>query len=318
VVLMSAPDGRVDAHGGTLAKLNENAKALSQSIPLFPFTRHPTEDFNCCARQFGARRQGGRRKHAGVDLKFPPETPIRAIDDGRVVEAPALFYQGTLAFAVDHGWCVARYGEISSAAPAFRRVGALVRRGEIIAHVGQLNSGNSMLHLELCTGTGNGPFTVRERLPFQRRADLLDPMEFMRAAVLTDATEHLGNARVGHRVASLLNVRSEARLDAPILIKLPPGRYFDKRWHSPIETEGGPGGEAHIDQATSILRDKLEGVRRNIEGIAESTAMQTAVSRYNGGRGLLPPNSDVGTTGGDYMNDVWARARYYAEEEDWA
>jgi hypothetical protein len=45
--------------------------------------------------------------------------------------------------------------------------------------------------------------------------------------------------------------------------------------------------------------------------------LQAAVSRYNGGHGLLPPRSDEGTTGGDYMNDVWARARYYAEEEDW-
>jgi hypothetical protein len=635
VVLMSSPDGRVDPNGRTLAKLNENAKDLPQSIPLFPFTRYPTEDFNCCARQFGAGRRGGR-KHAAVDLKFAPDTPIRAIDDGTVEVAPSPFYEGTKAFAVDHGWCVARYGEIRKAAPGFGRVGASVKRGEIIAYVGELDSGNSMLHLELYTGTGRGPLTDRSRLPFQRRGDLLDPMDFIRAAVLTDPTEHAGNARVGHRVVSFLNVRSEARLDAPILIKLPPGQYFDvladvtgdaygpngstrtdwveidvdgtrgfaaayfvervstgpdgppgstdptdplaqvgayarvgarvesilnlrerpdlaasvkarlqsgtlleiaerlegeaydavgvprtdwlkvtadgeegyvaafyvdpvprtgrtnsqvttglrvrsepdtdglrlallapgtsftvlrgvtgepydvsgtehqvwyeivhdggrgyvaaayvdlldpmapadpnailfsyepkgasddtarqdnlpaqgihgvrasnamartdwprlagyeaifietaerydlppallaaiasretrggaaldregwgdrgnafgimqvdKRWHSPIETEDGPGGEAHIDQAAGILSDKLDGVWRQVEGISDSRALQAAVSRYNGGHGLLPPRSDEGTTGGDYMNDVWARARYYAEEEDW-
>jgi len=37
----------------------------------------------------------------------------------------------------------------------------------------------------------------------------------------------------------------------------------------------------------------------------------------HGGAGLPPPNSDKGTTGGDYMNDVWARARFYARFEDW-
>jgi hypothetical protein len=87
----------------------------------------------------------------------------------------------------------------------------------------------------------------------------------------------------------------------------------DKRFHSPLETEDGPDGEAHIQQATQILRDKLDGVNRNHEGLSDSQALQAAVSRYNGGRGLLPPNSDEGTTGDDYMNDVWARARYIAE-----
>jgi murein DD-endopeptidase MepM/ murein hydrolase activator NlpD len=228
VVLISNPDGRVDPNGQTLAKLNENAKGLPQSIPLFPFTRHPTADFNCCARQFGAPRSGGKRKHAAVDLNFPPGTPIRAIDDGTVEREQAPFYDGTNSFEVDHGWCLARYGEISRVAPGFNRKGAKVKRGEIIAYVGQLRStGNSMLHLELYSGTSTGGLTDRNRMPYQRRADLLDPMDFIRAAVLTDAGQQDGNARVGHRVTSFLNVRSDSKANASIVIKLPPGQYFD-------------------------------------------------------------------------------------------
>jgi soluble lytic murein transglycosylase-like protein len=91
----------------------------------------------------------------------------------------------------------------------------------------------------------------------------------------------------------------------------------DKRFHSPIEPEGGHAGKAHIQQATEILRDKLDGVNRHVEGLSDSQSLQAAVSRYNGGSRLLPPRSDEGTTGGDYMNDVWARARYYAKVVTW-
>ena len=91
----------------------------------------------------------------------------------------------------------------------------------------------------------------------------------------------------------------------------------DKRFHQ-VEVEGGPAGQKHIDQATAILQDKLEGVERQFNNLSGSAQLQTAVSRYNGGRRFAAPNSDEGTTGGDYMNDVWARARYYARVEGWS
>lgn len=83
-------------------------------------------------------------------------------------------------------------------------------------------------------------------------------------------------------------------------------------------TQGGPAGQAHINQATGILASKLKIVRQSLSDLGEVEQLATAVSRYNGGAGKRPPNSDQGTTGGDYMNDVWARARFYAREEDWS
>ena len=91
----------------------------------------------------------------------------------------------------------------------------------------------------------------------------------------------------------------------------------DDRNPFPIVREGGPSGQPHINQATSILRDKLVAVSRRFPDITKVEQLAAAVSRYNGGKGLPPPNSDQGTTGGDYMNDVWARARFYARVESW-
>jgi len=622
-------DGRIDPAGRTLAKLNENARGIAPKIPLFPFTRPATHDFNTGARFFGAPRDNGKRKHAGVDLKMPPDTPIRAMEDGVVAQAPRTFFQSTQAFTIDHGIFLARYCEIRTTAPGVGSVGAKVKKGDVIAFVGKLDSGNSMLHLELYTNTVSGELS-NSTLPFRRRSDLLNPMDFVRAATMTSVSVPAeGNATVSPRVTTSLRVRDKAKLSgSKVVANLAPGSSFDvlgtvtgdaypthegennewvevdlgsakgfaaafyvehdqpgpagprgmvdeirafgrvssrvttvlhlrnkadlsgvkvtpsglttgtilkikqklkggtyqaagadhddwlevsvqgdagfvaaffvdpvlrrgranaevtsalslrakpdvdserlaalsrgttfsvidsvkgapydagpgqqadwyqvehdstqgfvaaffvdlfdpsqtndvntvlltyepkgasdktarqdglpqrgihgvdasvamaradaarvlahkrtfnaagelfdlppallaaiasresrggnaldrngegdhgnafgimqvdKRFHSPVETDGGPAGAAHIEQAAGILLDKLETVQRRIESLSDSRALQMAVSKYNGGRGLQPPDSDVGTTGGDYMNDVWARARFYAE-----
>jgi hypothetical protein len=91
----------------------------------------------------------------------------------------------------------------------------------------------------------------------------------------------------------------------------------DNRNPFPVVHDGGPAGQPHINQATEILANKLANVKQSFSGLSEVEQLEMAVSRYNGGAGKRPPNSDQGTTGGDYMNDVWARARFYARVEDW-
>jgi len=91
----------------------------------------------------------------------------------------------------------------------------------------------------------------------------------------------------------------------------------DNRNPFAVVREGGPTGQPHINQATKILRDKLDTARRTFPSLSPARQLQAAVSRYNGGRGLPPPDSDRGTTGNDYMNDVWARALFYARTEQW-
>ena len=71
----------------------------------------------------------------------------------------------------------------------------------------------------------------------------------------------------------------------------------DDRNPFPVVRDGGPFGQPHINQATGILKGKLDKVKSRFPELAEAAQLQMAVSRYNGGSGLRPPDSDRGTTG---------------------
>jgi murein DD-endopeptidase MepM/ murein hydrolase activator NlpD len=145
----------------------------------FPFDQRALADFRTGARYFGANRPHGR-KHAGVDLIAPVGRPIHAIADGTVIQAPYYFYTGTNALEVHHpGVGTVRYGEINMHQVVRLRAGQQVRQGDLIAYVGRLDSGSSMLHFELYSGTGRGGLTVRSNPPYQRRSDLINPTTLM-------------------------------------------------------------------------------------------------------------------------------------------
>ncbi|MCA9654023.1 MAG: M23 family metallopeptidase [Myxococcales bacterium] len=149
---------------------------------LFPLHERPTESYTTSPRSFGSGRKGGR-KHAGCDLYAPVGTPIRAMAGGKVLTALYSFYGGTYALEVDHGTFVARYGEIQKEIADKLKVGDSVTPGLVIGQVGKLNNYHqSMLHLELYTGSGKGGLTDRTSKPYQRRADLFNPTTWLDAA----------------------------------------------------------------------------------------------------------------------------------------
>jgi murein DD-endopeptidase MepM/ murein hydrolase activator NlpD len=126
------------------------------------------------ARWFGAPRDGGRRKHAACDLIAPLGTDVFAIDDGYITEVTRDFYRGTSAIAVKHrSGFVVRYCEVLKDSIATMRKGDPVRAGQIIAQVGKMFR-DSMLHLELYSGSDSGPLRSPSP-PFHRRKDLIDP-----------------------------------------------------------------------------------------------------------------------------------------------
>jgi murein DD-endopeptidase MepM/ murein hydrolase activator NlpD len=142
---------------------------------VFPLAFVPRQSWAVAPRSFGARRDRGRRKHAGCDLYAPVGTPVFTVVDGVVMHFGG-FYLGTYALTIDHGDFIVRYGEVKKNLPPGLSVGARVRKGQKIAFVGKLNGLSiSMLHFEMYSGTGTGPLTVRTKPPFMRRADLLDP-----------------------------------------------------------------------------------------------------------------------------------------------
>lgn len=155
------------------------APAATPARARFPFDVRALADFRTGARFFGANRAHGR-KHAGIDLIAPPGRAIHAIADGVVVRAPYYFYTGTNALEVHHpGVGTVRYGEIHMHQVVRLREGQHVQRGDLIAYVGRLDSGSSMLHFELYSGTGRGSLTVRGNPPYQRRSDLVNPTQLM-------------------------------------------------------------------------------------------------------------------------------------------
>lgn len=158
-----------------------------------------------------ASARGGGRLHAACDLVVPRGTEIRAIADGTVLDYRH-FYEGTWALVVGHehdGFqpFIVRYGEVLGPEGGIPWAdGQPVRGGDVIARVGQLASGASMLHFELYA-TVQWPYpslsiarrwhrapesyTQEERsaiqsegrwhYDFQRRTDLADPTDFLRA-----------------------------------------------------------------------------------------------------------------------------------------
>lgn len=154
---------------------------------LFPLAFRPQESYHERPRSFGAPRKGGQRSHAGCDLYAPVGTPVRAVADGTVLNF-YLFYLDTYALEVDHGDFLVRYGEIGSDPAPGVRVGERVEAGQVLGTVGRLRGlAVSMLHFEMYEGTATGALTRRDRPPFQRRVDLMDPTPHLDAAALAPA-----------------------------------------------------------------------------------------------------------------------------------
>jgi len=148
----------------------------------FPFRSRPVQSYKEPPRSFGASRDNGARKHAGCDLYAPVGTEILAVEAGTITRGCYLFYDVVYALEVTGAsGRVVRYGEISAAAPGIR-LGSQVAEGQLIAHVGKMQAvAQAMLHLELYSGTGQGPLTDKTRPGFERRADLEDPTAFLDA-----------------------------------------------------------------------------------------------------------------------------------------
>jgi peptidoglycan hydrolase-like protein with peptidoglycan-binding domain len=89
----------------------------------------------------------------------------------------------------------------------------------------------------------------------------------------------------------------------------------DKRYHT-LQGTDDPYGLPHIMQGAGILRNFIDQMELRHASWPRARQMQGGVSAYNQGPGGVRTldRMDVGSTGNDYSNDVWARARYYARE----
>ena len=148
---------------------------------------------------FGTVRDKGIRKHAARDLYTKPYTEIVAICDGTVLRV-AEFYCKTNQITVKHKTksgrqFIIRYGEVDPESIKVKQ-GDFVKQGTVLAKTGFLHNKETkkpevvkngtiiyMLHFEYYSNVGElnlkKPLTDKSRLPFQRREDLLDPLEIL-------------------------------------------------------------------------------------------------------------------------------------------
>ncbi len=98
----------------------------------------------------------------------------------------------------------------------------------------------------------------------------------------------------------------------------------DKNYHTP---KGGPYSLSHAEQAMGIYKDTLAEVKRTHPTWTPEEQMAGAIAGYNFGADDVrtrPADSaswarlDDGTAGDDYSRDVWARARWFADNLDWS
>lgn len=155
---------------------------------LFPLPKKPDVSYKTGARRFGSRRSNGNRKHAGIDLYASVGTDVLAVADGIVIQT-YFFYGGTHAIEINHGSYIVRYGEVDSRSLHVTR-GDRVKRGQNIGQVGRLiGLKESMLHLEIYSSVEDPTLpgkqlTRRDRPPYFRRSDLIDPTGSIDAASL--------------------------------------------------------------------------------------------------------------------------------------
>lgn len=138
----------------------------------FPLPYVPTTSYKG-GNGFNAARDAVREglRHAANDLAAPAGTPVLAMCEGIVVSEPYLFFFETYALEVRHPEFIARYCEIARNTEV--RAGDRVKEGQVIAYVGD-QPGPDMLHLEFYRGELNGPLTVMNHPPYDRRNDVFN------------------------------------------------------------------------------------------------------------------------------------------------
>lgn len=118
--------------------------AWGSSSPIWPLTS-PPKDWTALG-SFGAPRDGGDRRHQGVDLYAPVDAPLLALEDGVIVGKQGWDGSGTAGVWVDHSTYTALYGAVRPG--SFGATGTAVKAGVPFATIGKYPKGSSMLHFE--------------------------------------------------------------------------------------------------------------------------------------------------------------------------
>lgn len=147
------------------------------SNPVWPLAQAPKPW--TAGGSFGASRDGGSRRHQGIDLGAPKGTPVIASEDGVITAVQGWSgpqTKGLLVYSPATDITIL-YGAV--APNSYPPVGTQVKRGEQIASLGVYPAGSSMLHIELWPGKLKPP---RPRWNPGEPAPSIDPAEYLNRA----------------------------------------------------------------------------------------------------------------------------------------
>uniref|UniRef100_UPI0037E93E16 lysozyme g-like isoform X2 n=1 Tax=Semicossyphus pulcher TaxID=241346 RepID=UPI0037E93E16 len=83
------------------------------------------------------------------------------------------------------------------------------------------------------------------------------------------------------------------------------------------EPDGKWDSKTHLSQATGILVYFIKKIQEKFKGWSKEEQLKGGIAAYNIGDGKVESRDvDKNTTGGDYSNDVVARAQWYKETEE--
>lgn len=256
---------------------------------LFPLSNKPTNDKDGIHKNFywadnaaghqatyNSNRESGRRKHAARDLYTHPYADVVAMCSGKVLSTSTTFADGTGAVTVLHDSksgkkFIARYGEVENSTVKVKQ-GDSITQGKLIGKTGFLRtwykgvvSGYEvfMLHLEMYDGSQG--FDVNKQLsnsilPFKRRSDLIDSLDFLKESY----------------IGTFEGLEEDNRVDVKALTLSQNGIDFIKKWES-IDLNYYNDSEDYctIGYGHLIAKDKCENIvipPEFINGITEVQA----------------------------------------------
>lgn len=188
--------------------------SFGSATPLWPLPLEPKQW--TAGGSFGAARPSSKnptRTHQGIDLYAPKGTPVLACEDGVVINDQGWDGPGTRACMVESPTGITiLYGAV---APGSYKIGAKLKRGDLVATVGIYPGGSTMLHMEWWkNGVKFKPVRPKWTWKGAKPPELYDGTEYLQRA-MSNVQEEASNkpAAKGYCGAEYVSASTDPLMD---------------------------------------------------------------------------------------------------------
>jgi murein DD-endopeptidase MepM/ murein hydrolase activator NlpD len=253
-----------------------------------PTLQFPVEGHDTTAIRswYGADRDGGRRRHEGLDIFAARGTPVLAAADGVIRSTRPNNLGGTVVWLRDDLNRTHYYAHLDS--HAVRR-GLRVRAGDTIGFIG--NSGNARttpphLHFGLYARGSFDPYPALYRFPPLATGFAGDPDLIGRSARV-----RRDHSRLRHEPSDQAPVAAELPLHTPVSVRGGSGSWYRVMLHE--------GAEGYLD--ADAVESSDQPIRSEV--FVSGTAILAGPTATAIGVDSVTPGEEVGVLGvyGDYL-----------------